>query len=96
MPPQTKPVISQTAGGRAGGSKGTRAPLLSPVIGYLHVGFLFGCKKQSKEEKPMSKKIMTAAIAGTLLGLVTIAITSGHAQAEKRTFTVAAVEMKGT
>ena len=44
----------------------------------------------------MSKKIMPAAIAGTLLGLVTIAVTSGQAQAEKRTFTVAAVEMKGT
>jgi len=58
-------------------------------------GFLFGCKKQSKEEKPMSKKIMTAAIAATLLGLATIAVTSGQAQAEKRTFTVAAVEMKG-
>jgi len=43
----------------------------------------------------MSKKIMTAAIASTLLGLVTIAVTSGQAQAEKRTFTVAAVEMKG-
>ena len=43
----------------------------------------------------MSKKIMPAAIAGTLLGLVTIAVTSGQAQAEKRTFTVAAVEMKG-
>jgi hypothetical protein len=50
---------------------------------------------QSKEEKPMSKKIMTAAIAATLLGLATIAVTSGPAQAEKRTFTVAAVEMKG-
>jgi uncharacterized low-complexity protein len=43
----------------------------------------------------MSKKIMTAAIAATLLGLATIAVTSGPAQAEKRTFTVAAVEMKG-
>ena len=43
----------------------------------------------------MSKKLGTAAIAATLLGLATIAATSGQAQAEKRTFTVAAVEMKG-
>ena len=42
----------------------------------------------------MSTK-MTVAVAATLLGLATIAITSGQAQAEQRTFTVAAVEMKG-
>jgi hypothetical protein len=58
-------------------------------------GSLFECKKQSKEEKPMSQKLMTAAVAAVLLGLATIALTSGQAQAEKRTFTVAAVEMKG-
>ena len=43
----------------------------------------------------MSKKIMTAAVAAILPSLATIALTSGQAQAEKRTFTVAAVEMKG-
>jgi len=43
----------------------------------------------------MSHKIMTATVAAALLGLATIALTSGQAQAEKRTFTVAAVEMKG-
>ena len=43
----------------------------------------------------MSKKLGKAAIAATLLGLTTIVATSGQVQAEKRTFTIAAVEMKG-
>jgi hypothetical protein len=43
----------------------------------------------------MSQKIMTATVAAVLLGLAAIALTSGQAQAENRTFTVAAVEMKG-
>jgi heme/copper-type cytochrome/quinol oxidase subunit 2 len=46
----------------------------------------------SKEGKPMSKKIIMMAAA--LLGFATIGATS-EAQAEKRTFTLAAVEMKG-
>ena len=43
----------------------------------------------------MLKKLGKAAIAATLLGLTTIVATSGQVQAEKRTFTIAAVEMKG-
>lgn len=43
----------------------------------------------------MSKQFMKAPIAAMLLGLTAIVATSGQAQAEKRTFTIAAVEMKG-
>jgi hypothetical protein len=50
---------------------------------------------KGKEEKPMPKKIVTAAVAAILPGPAALALTSGQAQAEKRTFTVAAVEMKG-
>jgi hypothetical protein len=56
---------------------------------------LLSARSKARRKKPMSQKIMTATVASVLLGLATIALTSGQAQAEKRTFTVAAVEMKG-
>jgi len=43
----------------------------------------------------MSKQLMKSLIVAVLLGLTTIAATSGPVRAENRTFTIAAVEPRG-
>jgi len=54
-----------------------------------------GHDRKSKEAKEMLKQLMNAPIGVVLLGLMATVAASGQAQAEKRTFTIAAVEMKG-
>jgi len=43
----------------------------------------------------MSKQLRKSPIGAALLGLTTVLATSGHAQAETRTFTIAALEPRG-
>src|SRR5713101_9149502 len=43
----------------------------------------------------MSKQLIKSPIVAMLLGLATVLATSGHAQAEQRTFTIAALEPRG-
>src|SRR6266852_961680 len=54
-----------------------------------------GHDRKSKEAKEMLKQLMNAPIGVVLLGLMATVAASAQAQAEKRTFTIAAVEMKG-